>query len=597
MQNVARARQLAATRAARRLSTVSKFHKMSAGGKPDGPNFNFLAPLNAKKMKGIDIMNDPLWNKGAGFTTVERQRLGLQGLLPPVVKTLCEQRDDFMKLLREREDPLDKNHTLQDLLDRNETLFHRVLIDHIEEVAPLVYTPTVGRACQTYSRYQKRARGLFITPEDRGNIAVILQNWTAPQCQVAVVTDGSRILGLGDLGVNGMGIPIGKLALYCGCGGVAPHRVLPIMLDFGTDNEQLLNDPMYRGVRHPRLRGDEYFSLVDEFMQALFRRYPAALLQFEDFSSDKASALLSKYRNQYLCFNDDIQGTGATVLAGVLGALRMKKREPEALRTLKVAVVGAGSAGIGVAQALLSAMEQAGCTHEQAAANFYVFDADGLLTSKRAGLSEEHAVFARSDLPEGLSLEACCEQVAPELILGLSGRKGTISEAAIRSMAAAHHQPIVMPLSNPTSATEITPEEAYTWTDGRAIVATGSPFDPVTIGGKTLYPSQCNNMYIFPGVGLGASVCLTETIPDSMLYHAAVALSKMTTDDELAKGSVFPAVDQIRTVSLNVAIACARDAYDKGLARANPARGETVEGFLERKMYFPEYVPIFSETE
>ena len=268
MQKLAAIRVLPMRRACRAFSEKHRsWEKMSSGGKTDGPNFNFQAPLNAKKMKGVDIMNDPLWNKGSGFTPVERQRLGLQGLLPHVVKTLCEQRDNFVAILREHEDPLDKNHMLQDLLDRNETLFHRVLIDHIEEMAPLVYTPTVGRACQTYSRYNTRARGLFLTPEDRGNMAVILQNWAASQCQVAVVTDGSRILGLGDLGVNGMGIPIGKLALYCSCGGVAPHRVLPVMFDFGTDNEALLNDPKYRGWQHPRLKGDEYYSLVNEFMQ------------------------------------------------------------------------------------------------------------------------------------------------------------------------------------------------------------------------------------------------------------------------------------------------------------------------------------------
>eukprot|EP00326_Haptolina_ericina_P013578 CAMPEP_0181214592 /NCGR_PEP_ID=MMETSP1096-20121128/25543_1 /TAXON_ID=156174 ORGANISM="Chrysochromulina ericina, Strain CCMP281" /NCGR_SAMPLE_ID=MMETSP1096 /ASSEMBLY_ACC=CAM_ASM_000453 /LENGTH=333 /DNA_ID=CAMNT_0023306353 /DNA_START=1 /DNA_END=1002 /DNA_ORIENTATION=- len=332
-------------------------------------------------------------------------------------------------------------------------------------------------------------------------------------------------------------------------------------------------------------------------MQALFRRYPSALLQFEDFSSDKASDLLTKYRDRYLCFNDDIQGTGATVLAGVLGALRMTKRDPEALRSLKVAVVGAGSAGIGVAQALRGAMEQAGASSEEARRNFYVFDRDGLISTGRAGLSEEHAIFAREDLPDGTSLEDCCEQVAPELILGLSGRKGTISEAAIRAMGRAHAQPIVMPLSNPTSATEITPEQAYSWTEGRAIVATGSPFAPVEMGGKTFHPSQCNNMYIFPGVGLGASVSQTETITDSMLYQAAVALSQMTTAEELARGSVFPSVSAIRDVSLHVALACARNAYSSNLARANPGRGETVEAFVERKMYFPEYVPIYSEVE
>ena len=559
-------------------------------------NFRYLAPLNAKKSRGSDILNDPLWNKGTAFSNAERDRLGLKGLLPPVVKTIDEQITGVMGKLREKSDPLEKNLLLRALHDRNETLFHRVLVEHIEEVAPLVYTPTVGLVCQKYSSNYARPRGMVITPEDKGCMGVLLENWPHSSCQVVVVTDGSRILGLGDLGANGMGIPVGKLALYCAYGGIAPHRVLPITLDFGTDNQALLDDPQYTGWRHPRLQGDEYFALVDEFMQAVFRRYPSTLLQFEDFSSDKASTLLSKYRDQYLCFNDDIQGTGATVLAGVLGALRMTHQPPEALAQLKVAVVGAGSAGIGVAQALHTAMVEAGAPSPEAAArNFMVFDKDGLLGASRAGMPDEAMVFARDDLPDGMGLVEGLAAEKPQLILGLSGRKGTITHEAIRVMAESHERPIVFPLSNPTSSCEITPEEVYQLTDGRAIVATGSPFDPVAFGGKELIPSQCNNMYIFPGVGLGASVCAAETIPDSMLYHAAVALSRMTSEEELAAGRVFPGVDSIRAVSREVAVACAQHAYDKGIARNYPRRNETTEEFIERKMYWPEYVPIISK--
>jgi len=558
---------------------------------------NFLAPLNAKKARGVDILNDPLWNKGTAFSMTERHRLGLQGLLPPVVSTLEEQRDDFLRKMRSKEDPIEQNLLLLQLHDQNETLYHRVLVDEIEEIAPLVYTPTVGQVCQKFSQLYNRPRGLRFTPEDRGCFGILMENWGAHACQVAVVTDGSRILGLGDLGANGMGIPIGKLALYCAAGGIAPHRVLPITLDFGTDNEELLNDPTYQGWRHPRLRGEEYFSLVDEFVQALFRRYPRTLLQFEDFSSDKASILLDKYRDEYLCFNDDIQGTGATVLAGVLGALRMVKKPPEAITQLKVAVVGAGSAGIGVSQALHMAMVEAGIPGGAAAAaqNFMVFDKDGLIGATRTGQTDEVMTFARSDLPDGMSLEDALAAEKPQLILGLSGRRGTISEAAIRTMAAAHERPIVFPLSNPTSSTELTPAEAYAWTDGKAIVATGSPFDPVAINGQMLTPSQCNNMYIFPGVGLGASVCAAESVPDSMLYRAAVALSGMTSDEELAAGRVFPSVTAIRDVSTAVATAVAHHAYEKKIARINPGRGESIEAFVQRKMYFPEYVPIYSK--
>ena len=557
----------------------------------------FKAPLNAKKARGVDIIQDPLWNKGTAFSIPERDRLGLKGLLPPVVKTLEQQRDGFLASLREVDDPLQKNLLLRALHDRNETLFHRVLVDEVEEIAPLVYTPTVGHVCQQFSVQYTRSRGLTLTPDDRGCMGILMENWSAAACQVAVVTDGSRILGLGDLGGNGMGIPIGKLALYCAYGGIAPHRVLPITLDFGTDNEELLADPRYNGYRAPRLKGDAYYSLFDEFIQALFKKYPSALLQFEDFSSDKASTLLSKYRNEYLCFNDDIQGTGATVLAGVLGALRMVGKPPEAIAQLKVAVVGAGSAGIGVSQALHTAMVEAGCPggYDAAAANFMVFDKDGLIGTARTGQTDEVMTYASKDLPDGMSLEEAVRKEKPQLILGLSGRRGTISEGAIRAMADAHERPIVFPLSNPTSSCEITPQEAYEWTGGKAIVATGSPFEPVTINGKTLNPSQCNNMYIFPGVGLGASVCLSETVPDSMLYRAAVALSKMTSEAELSEGRVFPNVTSIREVSKEVAIAVAHHAYEKNLARRSPGRGESVEAMVLRKMYYPEYVPIMSK--
>jgi len=365
---------------------------------------------------------------------------------------------------------------------------------------------------------------------------------------------------------------------------------------------------------------------VDEFVRAVFSRFPNVLLQWEDFSSDKASNLLAKYRENYLCFNDDIQGTGATVLAGVLGALRLQRRPPEDIRSLRVAVVGAGSAGIGVAQALHMAMQQAGLSAKAAYSNFYILDQDGLQSKARfSSLTEEQMAFARADLPDGMALEevveqakphlvlicprhvrdmsatcACtCPQAKPHLVLGLSGKRGTISEAAIRKMAAAVERPIVMPLSNPTSSCEITPEEAYEWSDGRAIVATGSPFEPVALAdGSLKTPSQCNNMYIFPGIGLGASICQSETIPDSMLYESAVALSRVTDEEEMARGSVFPSISKIRQCSHAVAVACIRHAHDLGIAKASPGcdhnRGETYEQWVTRKMYYPEYAPIYT---
>jgi len=550
----------------------------------------FLSPLNCKKSVGNDILHDPLWNKGTAFSPEERDRLGLRGLLPNQIRTLEEQVEEYITKLREIDDPLRKNLMLQDLQNNNETLFHRMLVDHVEEVAPLVYTPTVGAVCQSFSHHYNRPRGMYFTPADRGLMGTMMANWPRNACQVVVVTDGSRILGLGDLGANGMGIPIGKLALYCAIGGIAPHRVLPVMLDLGTDNPALLNDPNYRGIKAPRLRGQAYYSIVDEFIQAVFSRFPEVMLQFEDFSSDKASELLAKYRDRYLCFNDDIQGTGATVTAGVLGALRMQRRPPSDIRDLKVAVVGAGSAGVGVSQTLATAMEQAGASARQAANNFYLFDQHGLLGKSRfSELTDEQMCFARSDLQDGLPLEEVVDKIKPDLILGLSGRKGTISEATIRSMSKHVSQPIVMPLSNPTSSTEITPEEAYEWSDGRAIVATGSPFDPVQLPcGAIRKPSQCNNMYIFPGLGLGASVAAAETIPDSMIYEAAVALSQMVSEQDMASGSVFPKITAIRDCSKAVAIAVVKHAQSLNIARAKPGRNENVQQWVSRKMYYPE---------
>ncbi|EOD08133.1 mitochondrial malic enzyme [Emiliania huxleyi CCMP1516] len=571
------------------------FHR--AYGDGTDARARFLKPLDARHSDGWDILNNPLWNKGTAFTWAERERLGLRGLLPAQVRTIEEQVSNFVTQLSAMDDqPLMQNLMLQDLQARNETLYHRVLVDHVEKMAPLVYTPTVGAACQHFSSRYQRSRGMFFTPEDAGEMGVMMRNWPRSETQVVVVTDGSRILGLGDLGANGMGIPIGKLALYCAVGGIAPHRVLPVMLDFGTNNESLLRDPLYRGYRQPR-------ALVDEFVRAVFSRFPNVLLQWEDFSSDKASNLLAKYRENYLCFNDDIQGTGATVLAGVLGALRLQRRPPEDIRSLRVAVVGAGSAGIGVAQALHMAMQQAGLSAKAAYSNFYILDQDGLQSKARfSSLTEEQMAFARADLPDGMALEEVVEQAKPHLphlVLGLSGKRGTISEAAIRKMAAAVERPIVMPLSNPTSSCEITPEEAYEWSDGRAIVATGSPFEPVALAdGSIKTPSQCNNMYIFPGIGLGASICQSETIPDSMLYESAVALSRVTDEEEMARGSVFPSISKIRQCSHAVAVACIRHAHDLGIAKASPGcdhnRGETYEQWVTRKMYYPEYAPIYT---
>jgi len=402
--------------------------------------------------------------------------------------------DRILQALRSEESDIRKNIILEDLHDRNETMYHRVLVDHMEEMAPLIYTPTVGQACKEYGMRFRRPRGMYFTEEDRGHMAAMVYNWPNKDVHVICVTDGSRILGLGDLGANGMGIPIGKLSLYCAAGGIAPHRVLPVVIDAGTDNEELLRDDFYLGVQKKRLRGADYFQLVDEFMQAVRHRWPNVLVQFEDFSSDKAQILLNHYRGDHLCFNDDIQGTGATTLAGVLGALRAKGEVVNDLGKQRIVIAGAGSAGIGVAQVLQQAMIEQGRTPEEAKDCFFVVDATGLLgVEQDASLSPEQRAFTR-EVDGGMALDEVIKKYKPTMLLGMTGVGGLFKEGIIREMAKHCERPVIFPLSNPTIKAECTAKQAFEWTDGKCIFASGSPFNPVTMdGGKVFYPTQCNN--------------------------------------------------------------------------------------------------------
>ena len=388
--------------------------------------------------------------------------------------------------------------------DRNETLFHRVLIDNIRELAPIVYTPTVGLACQQFGTSFRRPRGMYFNAYDAGDMGAMVYNWSQEDVHVIVVTDGGRILGLGDLGVNGMGIPIGKLNLYCAAGGIAPHRVMPVMIDAGTNNKELLADPFYLGSKHTRIDDEEYYELLDEFMFAIFQRFPNAFLQFEDFGSDHAMTVLERYKNRFCCFNDDIQGTGAVAVAGVLSALNAIGEDAStALKKKRIMIAGAGSAGIGVATALASAMAQQGIPLEEARKMFYVCDVDGVLSAERMSeLTPEQQAFARDDDAAGLTLQECIDSVKPNILLGLTACPGLFTEEVITAMADNNERPIIFPLSNPTSKCEASAEQVYRWTEGRAIFASGSPFDPVELNGKTYTPSQCNNMFIFPGLSL-----------------------------------------------------------------------------------------------
>uniref|UniRef100_A0A7S2P6Y1 Malic enzyme n=1 Tax=Leptocylindrus danicus TaxID=163516 RepID=A0A7S2P6Y1_9STRA len=507
-----------------------------------------------------------------------------------------QQKEKLMNMLRNEDSSIRKNIMLEDVHDRNETLYHRILVDHIEEVAPLIYTPTVGQACKEFGDRYRRPRGMYFTKEDRGHMASMVYNWPSNDVHVICVTDGSRILGLGDLGANGMGIPIGKLSLYCAAGGIAPHRVLPVMLDLGTDNEDLLKSPWYLGVQEKRIHGDEYFELVDEFIQAVRHRWPNVLLQFEDFSSDKAQILLNKYRNDHLCFNDDIQGTGATTLAGILGAIRAKGEEVTSLGKQRILIAGAGSAGIGVAQVLKQAMTEQGYTEEEAKEAFFIVDQHGLLGTERSSdLSPEQRQFMR-ETDCGMSLLDVVKKYKPTVLLGLTAVGGLFKEELIREMAANCERPILFPLSNPTTSAECTAEQAFEWTDGRCIFASGSPFDPVSMNGKTYFTSQCNNMYVFPGLGLGASICGAKAITDRMLYVAAEALANFVSEQEHAQGKVFPSIRKIRYVSHCLAVAVIKEAVRENLA-TKYVPSENLEDFVAKKMYDPVYVSLVEKRE
>ena len=597
----------------------------------DAEDRPFLPPVLTQR-KGQAIVHDPIANKGTGeagvvqrttaadhpsrtpiprppcpaFPLSERERLRIRGLVPPRQLSLETQVAKIMQNLHGGEFPtdLEKHGFLAGLGDRNETLFYRVLVDHIEELAPLIYTPTVGQACTSFSSQYRRTRGMYLSTDDVGEMGPIMHNWPYDDVQIVVVTDGSRILGLGDLGVNGMGIPIGKLSLYVAAGGIDPRRTLPIMLDAGTDNPALLKDPYYLGKQHKRLRGQAYFDMVHEMMESVYARWPGALVQFEDFASDHAQTLLDRYRHRHLCFNDDIQGTGATTLAGLMCSLRHvdPAQQPAALGEQRIVVVGAGSAGLGVASAVMKGMVQEGLTEEQAAARFYVLDADGLLGKDRDPDTVPPAAkpFLRADLPtQGLA--SVVDSVKPTILLGLTGVPGVFTEGIIRSMAAGVPTPIIFPLSNPTDRAECTAEQAYTWTDGKAVFASGSPFDPVphpTQPGVMKSPSQANNMFIFPGVGLGATLVQARSVSDAMFHAAAQELANSVPEEDLAQGMVFPRVQGIREASKRVAAAVMRSALDDGIARRTPKRTgvRDLQQYVAGHMWDPLYQPLYNHV-
>jgi malate dehydrogenase (oxaloacetate-decarboxylating)(NADP+) len=533
--------------------------------------------------RGLDLLYNPILNKGTAFSEEERDALGLRGLLPPDVQSQDQQVRRVMENFCQKPTDLEKYIQMIALQDRNQSLFYRVILDHLEEMMPIIYTPTVGQACQQYGHVFRRPRGMFLSARDSGRVVQVLQNWPFEDVRVIVVTDGERILGLGDLGADGMGIPVGKLALYTACAGVHPSLCLPVTLDVGTENEGLLNDPLYIGLRQRRLRGEAYDAFVDEFMEAAVQRFPNVLIQFEDFGNANAFRLLSKYRDRLCTFNDDIQGTGSVALAGLYSALRIVGGK---LSEQRVLFQGAGEAAIGIAGLIVGAMMDEGLSLGEARGRCWLVDSGGLVVRSRTGLAEHKLPYAHDHGPVP-GLAAAIEALRPSILIGVSGQPGAFTQAVVQRLARLNDRPILFALSNPTSKAECTAEQAYTWTEGRAIFASGSPFPPVTFGDRIFVPGQGNNAYIFPGVGLGVVACGARRVTDEMFFAAARALADQVSEADLAQGRIYPPLSAIRKVSAIIAEAVAEVAYRRGLA-AEPEPDDLL-AHIEAQMYVPRY--------
>jgi malate dehydrogenase (oxaloacetate-decarboxylating)(NADP+) len=550
------------------------------------PNKKVRNNVNIDKRKiptGVQLIHDPFLNKGTAFTEEERDAMGLRGLLPPRIISMDVQVTRAMENFTKKTTDLEKYLYLISLQDENRALFYRVVVDNIAEMMPIIYTPTVGQACQQYAHIFQRPRGIFISAKDGGRIASLLRNWPNKDIRIIVVTDGERILGLGDLGANGMGIPIGKLSLYTACAGINPEQSLPIVFDVGTNNEALLADPVYFGIQQRRLRGYAYDELFEELVIAVKEVFPKALFQFEDFANANAFRLLMKYRDRICTFNDDIQGTGAVALAGMYSALRITGGK---LKEQKILFLGAGEGGIGIGKLIISAMMAEGSTEEEARSRCWYFDSNGLVVKNRKDLTEHKVPFAHDHEPMSDFLSAV-ESLKPTVIIGVSAISKAFNRQVLETMARFNRRPIVFALSNPTSKSECTAEEAYSWTQGHAIFASGSPFQPLIINGKRYVPGQCNNAYIFPGVGLGVIACAAEYVTDEMIFSAAKALAGEVTDTDLEQGCIFPSMTRIRHVSTVIAAAVAEVAFNRGLAR-NP-KPDNLLTYIESQIYEPKY--------
>lgn len=514
--------------------------------------------------RGVAVLRNPWLNRGSVFTEEERDRLGLRGLLPPRVSTFADQVSRLKEVIDSEAAPINKYLTLESVHASDEALYFQLVMENVEEYMPLIYTPTVGEACQKFSHIFRYARGLYISSEDRGRVRELVANVPNHDVDIIVVTDGQRILGLGDLGVNGMGIPVGKLALYTACAGVNPQRALPVTLDVGTNNEEFLKDPLYMGLRQHRVTGPEYMALVEEFITAVRERWPNVLIQFEDFQNTNAFALLDAWRDRVTCFNDDIQGTAAVVVTGLYTAVRALKQK---LSDQRILFLGAGAAATGIAHLNADAMAEDGIDRNEALKRIALFDSKGLVSSTRGDkLAPNKVPFAQA-YENTTDFAQAIRQLKPTCIIGVSAQGGAFTEDVVKAMCEVNARPMIFALSNPTSKAECTAKQAYTWSEGKCLFACGSPFAPVAVGNKTFVPRQGNNSYVFPGIGFGCIFVRAKTIPNQIFLTAAKTLANLVSESDLANGSLYPPLSQVRELSAHIAVAVADYCFKNGLAQ------------------------------
>lgn len=538
--------------------------------------------MKKHNLTGFQVLNSASLNKGTAFSEEERELYKLRGLLPPRVVTSEIQCERSLNNLRRKQDDIEKYIFLTALQARNERLFYQLLINHIEEIMPLIYTPTVGQACKQYAHMFRRPRGMYITANDRGEVKEVLQNWPYKDIKVIVVTDGERILGLGDLGANGIGIPIGKLALYVACAGIPPSQCLPVMLDVGTNNVEYLHDPFYLGLTQSRISGDIYFDFIDEFIHGVVDVFPQAMIQFEDFLTPNAYAILNKYRNNVLCFNDDIQGTAGVALAGVYASTKISGLK---FRDMKIMFLGAGSAATGIADLMCFALQKEGLTEREARKRLWFVDIEGLVVEGRKGLLPHNQPYMHDH--EQLGFIDAINTIKPNVLIGATGAPNTFTRGVIEAMSKVNERPTIFALSNPTSRAECTALEAFEWSQGKVIFASGSPFPVINHNGREFIPAQGNNVYIFPGIGLAAIVSGASVITDDMFLHAARTLADQVTGNDLDKGMIYPPLKNIRDVTVKIAVAVAEHAFAYGLTKSS--RPKDLEKVIREFMYDPAY--------